>query len=274
LRVGGARRIHSGDRLIHQLFHLDLPSVTVVVRTYEERNKLPQYRYLSPGLAIDPDDGEGLRTRRLIFLRGMVNGQIDGLRERALQLIDTADVENTYYAFSVMNVKKVDDALLDELYAVARRRHGEVVDLFRRACEGERRIRLATALRAKVTDPEARFLLALLMLMPDREAVFDTLQLQYPGAEPLPTIEKLLAAMSGKDTIGFDYDDVNRLIFRGLIEGLDEESLLLRLGTEFRDDAITTHRERLLGHARQIAHLTLFRPLLSRSPFLEEAAVS
>jgi hypothetical protein len=274
LRIGGVRRIRSGDRLIHQLFHLDLPSVTIVVRTYEERNRQPQYRYLPPGLAIDPEDGEGLRTRKLMFLRGMVRGQIDGLREKALQLVKTADVETVYYAFATMNTNKMDGALLAELYAVARTRHGEVVELFRQVCEGERRTRVATSLRSKVTDPEARFFLALLMLMPDREAIFDALQLQSSGAEPLATIDKLLASMSGKDTIGFEFDEINRLIFRGLVEGLDEERLLLRLRTEFRDDAVESHRERLLGQAKRLAHLTLFRPLLSRSPLLVEGPVS
>lgn len=269
LRPGGVRPIYSGDRLIHQLFHLEVPSVTIVVRTYEERHQLPQYKYLPPGLAVDPEDRDGLRTRRLIFLDGMARGQIEGLAENACRLIENGDLETLYYAFSVLTRRKVDGGLLADLYGAARQRHGDIMDLIQRVCEEERRTRIVTALRSKISDPERRFLLALLMLMPDRDAIFETIRLQYPETEPLTVIETWLQGMSGKETIGFDFNDVNRIIFRGLVEGLDTEGLLQRLRTEFRDDSIEAHRDRLLSHVKQLARSDLFLPLLSKSPLRE-----
>ncbi|HXO40092.1 MAG TPA: hypothetical protein VN999_01490 [Thermoanaerobaculia bacterium] len=266
LRPGGMREIHAGDRLIHQLFHLELPSVTIVVRTSGERRHLPQYSYLLPGLALDPEDRDGLRTRRLLFLQGMARGHLAGLPEHAGRLIEVGDLETLFYMFSLLTRRKVDPGLLDELYGLARRRHGDVVDLFQAVCEGERRTRVVTALRAKITDPEARFLLALLMLMLDRDAIFETVSMQFPGDEPLAAIERWVAGMSGKETIGFEFDDVNRLLFRGLVEGLDGEGLLRRLRDEFRGDSVDAHRERLLAHARQLAKSDLFHSLLTRSP--------
>lgn len=274
LRPGGIRPIHSGDRLIHQLFHLDLPSVTIVIRTYQDRHHLPQYKYLPPGLALDHEDRDGLRTRRLMFLDGMARGQMDGLRRHAGMLIGNSDLETLYHMFSLLTYRKVDKGLLSELYGIARERHGDIVDLFRQACEGERRSRIVTALRAKISDPQARFLLALLMLMPDRDAIFDTIRLQFPGVEPLAAIETWLAGMSGKETIGFDFNDVNRLIFRSLVEGLDTAGLLQRLRSQFHDDSVDAHRDRLLDHAKQLARSDLFHPLLSRSPLREEAWVA
>jgi hypothetical protein len=271
LRPGGMRPIYSGDRLIHQLFHLEMPSVTLVVRTYEERHHLPQYQYLPPGLAIDPEDHDGLRTRRLIFLDKMAQGQLGGLPEHARKLAREGDLETLYHAFSLLTRRKVDGDLLEELYGMARQRHGDVMDLIQRVCEEERRTRIITVLRSKVSDPEGRFLLALLMLMPDRDAIFETIRLQYPDSEPLAVIETWLERLSGKETIGFDFNDVNRLIFRGLVEGLDTDGLLQRLRTEFRDDSIDAHRDRLLGHAKQLARSDLFLPLLSKSPLREVA---
>ena len=274
LQPGGIRPIHSGDRLIHQLFHLEMPSVTIVIRTYEERHHLPQYKYLPPGLAIDHEDRDGLRTRRLIFLDGMARGQIDGLPDYAHRLIKDGDLETLYYAFSVLTRRKVDRELLKDLYSTARQRHGALIDLIQEVCEEERRTRIVTALRSKISNPDARFLLALLMLMPDRDAIFETVRLQFPDAEPLATIETWIEGISGKETIGFDFSDVNRLIFRSLVEGLDKEGLLQRLRTEFRDDAIDAHRDRLLDHAKQLARSDLFLPLLSKSPLREEARVA
>jgi hypothetical protein len=274
LRPGGMRPIRAGDRLIHQLFHLELPSVTIVIRTYGDRNHLPQYRYLPPGLAIDPEDRDGLRMRRLIFLDGMVRGQLGGLREYACRLVKNGDLETLCHAFSALTRRKADREFLAELYDLARQRHGEVVDLFRQVCEGERRTRIVIALRSKVTDPTARFLLALLMLMPDRDAIFETLRLQFPGVEPLTAIETSLAAMPGKETLGFDLNEVNRLLFRGLVEGLDAEGLLERLRTELDGESVDTHHDRLLDHARRLAQSDLFRPLFSKSPLLVEGRVA
>jgi hypothetical protein len=274
LRPGGMRAIHAGDRLIHQLFHLELPSVTVVVRTYGERRHLPQYSYLPPGLAIDREDGDELRTRRLILLDGMARGHIDGLQKYARGLIVNGDLETLFYSFSTLTRRKIDRELLDELYDTARKRHGDIVDLFRKVCEEERRTRIVTALRAKVHGPEARFLLALLMLMPDRDAIFETIRLQFPDAEPLAAIETWLSGMSGKETIGFDFNDENRVIFRSLVEGLDAEDLLQRLRAEFQENSVIAHRDRLLDHARELARSDLFLPLLSNSPLREEARMA
>jgi hypothetical protein len=274
LRPGGIRPIYSGDRLIHQLFHLEMPSVTIVVRTYEERHHLPQYKYLPPGLAIDAEDREGLRTRRLIFLDGMARGQIDGLSEYSHRLIKDGDLETVYYVFSLLTRRKVDKRLLTDLYGNARQRHGDIVNLLQEVCEEERRTRIVTALRSKVSDPDVRFLLALLMLIPDRDGIFEAILLQFPDVEPLATIETWMKAISGKETIGFDFSDINRLIFRSLVEGLDAEGLLQRLRAEFRDDSIETHRDRLLDHAKKLAKSELFMPLLSKSPLREETWVA
>jgi hypothetical protein len=271
LRPGGMRPIYSGDRLIHQLFHLEMPSVTIVVRTYIDRNHLPQFNYLPPGLAVDPEDRDSLRTRRLIFLESMARGQIEGLREYARRIVENGDLETLYHTFSTLTRRKVDKGLLDELYGMARKRHGEIADLFKQVCEGERRTRIVTSLRSKIHNPEARFLLALLMLMPDRDAVFETIQLQFPDAEPLAMIETWLEGISGKETIGFEFNDLNRLIFRNLVDGLDEEGLLQRLQAECLGNSLATHRDRLLDHAKRIAKSLLFYPLFSKSPLREGA---
>jgi hypothetical protein len=270
LRPGAMRPIHAGDQLIHQLFHLEMPSVTIVVRTFGQQRHFPQYNYLAPGLALDPDDVDELRTRRLIFLDGMARGHLEGLREYARRMIETGDLESVFYLFSSLGKRKIDGDLAEELYGMARERHGEVIDLFRKACEEERRMRIIGPLRSKVQDPEARFFLALLMLLPDREAILETIRLQFPDIEPLAAIDTWLARMSGKETIGFVFDDEIRLLFHGLVEGLDPEALLESLREELPGDGITAHRDRLLADARKLARSALFLPLFSNSPFRTE----
>lgn len=266
LHPGDMRPIFSGSRLIHQLFHLEMPSVTVVVRTYVDRNHLPQYLYLPPGLAVDPEDHDALRTRRLIFLDGMARGMIDGLQDYAVRFIEQGDLESLYYTFALLERRKVDPALLDDLYERARARHSDVVELFRQVCDEARRTRIVTAMRAKVTTPELRFLLALLMLLPDRDAILETIRLEFPALDPRAAIESWVGTMSGKDIIGFDFDDANKLIFRGLMDGVDMECILGRLRSEFRASSIDENRDQLVKHALKMAGSDLFQPLFSHSP--------
>jgi hypothetical protein len=270
LRPGGMRPIYAGKRLIHQLFHLEIPSVTLVIRTAAEKNHLPQLSYLLPGLAIDNFDQDPLRKRRLTFLHNMACGQIDGLAEYARRMVESGDLVALYHTFSLLTQSTVDTELLDELYHIARQRHREIVDLIQQVCAGERRTRVVTALRAKVSDPEARFLLALLMLMPDRAAIFETIRLQFPNAEPLETIETWLERISGKEIIGFNFNNFNRLVFRSLVEGVDLEDLFQRLRTELRDQPVAADRDLLREHAQQMARSVLFYPLFSRSPLRGE----
>jgi hypothetical protein len=270
LRPGDIRAIQAGDQLIHQLFHLEIPSVTIVIRTNGERNQLPQYGYLLPGLAIDNEDRDELRARRLILLDAMAKGQLEGLRNYSCQLMKDSDLETIFYSFATLTRRKIDQGLLNELYRIAHQRHGDIVSLFRRVCEGERRTRIITALRAKVSDPEARFLLALLMLMPDRESIFEAIRLQFPHIDQMVALEKWLGIISGKETIGFDFNEENRLIFRSLVEGLDAQGLLQRLRTEFQKDTVDANQERLLEHARRLAKSDLLYPLIAESPLRDK----
>lgn len=273
LRPGDVQPIYSGDRLIHQLFHLEMPSVTIVVRTYVDRHHLPQYQYMMPGLAIDEKDRDGTRTRRMFLLDAMVRGEINGLREYFDRLIEQGDIETIYQSFLLLARRKVEPQLVDALYASARQVHGKIVDLFRQVCAWERRNRVVMRLRTKISEPEPRFLLALLMLMPNRAAIFEAIGLQFPGTEPLAMIETWLTSMS-KETIGFNFDDVNRILFRGLVEGCDEESLLQRLNGEFSGNSISEHRDQLLKHVKKIAASDLFYPLFSQNPLRGQIGVS
>jgi hypothetical protein len=267
LRSGDMRPIFSGDRLIHQLFHLDQPSVTLVIRTYIDRNSLPQYNYLPPGLAVDPeDDRDSLRKRRLLLLNGMARGYIGGLTKYAGQLIEDGDLETIFYMFYTLKDRKLDREIVEKLFDVALQRHGAVVSLFRQVCEEEQRVNKILALRAKILHPEARFLLALLILMPDREAILEAIRHQFPDSDPVERIEAWLETMSGKETIGFDFEGVNRIVFRSLMAGEDAAALFQRLQAQFQDDRFEARREEVLELAKRLTRLSLFRPLLSQSP--------
>lgn len=268
LGPGDVRPIHSGGRLIHQLFHLESPSVTIVVRTYLNRNSLPQFKYILPGLAIDTESVGSLLTRRLMLLSSMVNKSSHAdLRNYAGVILTSGDVEALYHTLSHLVRHQVSADLMAELYAMARQCYGdEILEFFRKVCEGERRTRAVVASRSKVLDPNARFLLALLMLMPDRASILEAIQLEVPDADPVSIIEGWIERISGR-VLGFDFNDVNRILFRSLVEGLEAEELLQRLRNEYSWEPVDAQTDRrLVERARKLATSDLFFPLFSESP--------
>jgi hypothetical protein len=54
LSRGHVEPIHAGDALIHSVFHLDAPSVSLVLRTHSSAATGIQYRYERPSVAYDP----------------------------------------------------------------------------------------------------------------------------------------------------------------------------------------------------------------------------
>lgn len=100
------------------------------------------------------------------------------------------------------------------------------------------------------------------MLMPDRDAIFEAMTLQLPDLAPLEGIESLLDGL-GKDSIGFPFDEINRIIFRGLVDGISAEELLARIGNDFD---LSENRSRLEAHIEKVAASDLFFSLFSESP--------
>src|SRR5215204_5691537 len=68
LAKGDVRKIIPGRRYIHSLFHLDRPSVSLIIRTHQSLSGLPQYNYLRPFIAFDPffKDPAMIRKRQAV----------------------------------------------------------------------------------------------------------------------------------------------------------------------------------------------------------------
>jgi hypothetical protein len=267
LRPGDMRPISAGEELIHQLFHLEVPSVTIVVRTYLNRDALPQRKFLLPGLALDTESIGSLLTRRLLLLTGIsTKGHQLDLGKYAAALIQSSDLEALYYTLALLQKRQLPLDLRQNLHDLARQVHGDqAVDLFQKVCEGEKRIRAIVALRARVIDPTARFLLALLMLMPDRKSIFEAIQLDSPGTDPYSFIEGCLERTSGQIP-GLELTDVNRVVLRALLEGLDFPQVLDRLRETFSRESVDAQADEILRRCQHLVRSDLLYSLFADSP--------
>jgi predicted metal-dependent enzyme (double-stranded beta helix superfamily) len=73
LKLGDIRPIVAGTGFIHTTFHLDLPTVSVVVRTTNEQDQLPQYSFYPPSIAYNTRDNESYLRRKSQILAMLIN---------------------------------------------------------------------------------------------------------------------------------------------------------------------------------------------------------
>src|ERR1019366_9823901 len=91
LTRGDVRPILPGSGLVHALFHLDRPSVSVVVRTPSDALAGPQYSYSRAGLAFDPFAKSDALTRKLEtldLLRTLARPEFETLARASLENAD------------------------------------------------------------------------------------------------------------------------------------------------------------------------------------------
>ncbi|GLZ77484.1 hypothetical protein Afil01_22910 [Actinorhabdospora filicis] len=180
LRPGDVHRILPGTAYIHSLFHLEHPSVTLVVRSYTAAG--PQYEYFAPGIAADPfHDPQPLKVR-LRALEALDAIDPEAFRRTAASLLAEADL---WTVWRVLRATAERGAHHPGLLEPARRRHGGPrVDALLAAVTGRVRQLQIARLRQTIRNPEHRFFLALLLNVPDREEILTLIGREHPGIDP------------------------------------------------------------------------------------------
>jgi hypothetical protein len=267
LEAGATREIHPGDGFIHSLFHLDRPSVTIVVRTFHAAGFDPQLSYHPPGVALDPFHREPRRTAQLQVIDHLLRTD----RERGLalaeQLVATSDFATAYSVVERQFAATPNDrAGLGRLLAMLEATHGEPLGP---VFEERRRQQFLIARRATVWSPDHRFFLALLLNVPRRDLVLAMVAQRAPGRDPIDTVlgwvEELsaigLAGDLAPNPLGFEVDDAERAVLEALLRGARGEAVVAALAERY-DDA-TAQRDTILALAAALTQAVLFRPLFT-----------
>jgi len=255
LSIGDTRRILPGKQYIHSLFHLDRPSATIIIRTYQSQIGLPQYNYYKPHFAADPffrDPAMIKRIQSAGLLLQMNHPQADELIGEALSISDFQTafslldlVFNTHNhlekAFGLSPGHRQFESLLE----IARRRHGKLVDLIPAVLGEVQRQQNVIQRRAQITSNDHRFFLALLLNIPSRVRILDLVAQRFPEDNPVSTImnwvEELgntrMAGSSEPNVLGIaDFDDDYMFVLQGLFEGLTLEELRMAAAEEYSAD--------------------------------------
>ena len=167
-----------GARLVHSAFHLDDPSMTVVVRTHDEGG--PEYSYLPPGVAFDPAARSPALHKRLQLLDTLHRSSPELYAECVHAAIDGGDLYDAMAAVMRAGGHALDGATFGSFVDHLVDRHGPPAEPLVPALAEERRRGALVRLRASLTDADDRHLVACLISFRDRASLLDQM-VRYHG---------------------------------------------------------------------------------------------
>jgi len=261
LETGAVRKIGRGDDLIHSLFHLDSPTVTVVLRTCIDPESGPEYVYYPPSIAVDPSRHNPRVTKQLAILDMLSAARSPHYEQVASAILTRSDVHTAWLTLSRMSLHHRSEEIYDRLLSVARDRHGEVMDEIASAIEEDRRRALIIYRRKTVHDPTHRFFLALLLNLPDRESILKVIAARFPGLEALTLIEKWIVEMSATGSLGIEKDDVIGSILHWCLQGCSPEEVALHLADSYAPSEVVAQEDLIHDACHAIHHNPFLAPL-------------
>jgi hypothetical protein len=181
LDVGAVRPIVAGDGLIHSVFHLERPSVTLVVRTPGEADKSPQFDYLHPGIAIDTRHASPAFKKRIQLLRALARINHPDLLAAVKLMLARSTFETTarmLFQTDLMMAPGVRECLVE-----ACERFGEMAPWLTGAHEHASWLHGLVLWRRVLKDPDVRLFLGLLMNRPSRSDLLHIVADRY-GPDP------------------------------------------------------------------------------------------
>lgn len=272
LTRGDIREIHPGPEFIHSLFHLERPSVTITIRTYKAANFARQYSYLKPNLAINPFFTDVSLIRRVQTVSLILRMKHPEADKFTSELVESSDFHTVFAvlreAFDFLCHRELEEivgvtrsrdrfeALLDR----ARRKHGELADLLPPVFEEEWRQAEIIRRRAEVKNEDHRFLMALLLNVPERTRMLELVKERFPDADPIHLIVGWVRELSATRTfgskepnvLGQEFDSGHLFVLQGLLQGQTVEEITARAALEVQPTSPSWTIEEMVNQLRAL----------------------
>jgi hypothetical protein len=187
LETGRTVPITSGAGSIHSLFHLETPSVTVVVRTHSDPGTGPQFTYLPPHVAVDPFFSDALTTRRLQLLDVLDRTGAEDYAEVVRGMVAALDYERGFFTLQNCLGALRERGEWEETWKVFAKKHGALAAYAAPTLqEIVWRDRLVH-LRSSIEDADHRFFLALLLNVSQASDLLRLVAGRFPS-DPVTTV--------------------------------------------------------------------------------------
>lgn len=184
LWAGDVRPIIAGFEFIHALFHLERPSVTVVVRNSWSDLPFPQYEYRLPGFGYDSlhvDHQLDVRLRGLHSLHRLESGRA---LEVALQIVTSQDLWTAFLVCDQWSRAYGDPSGLHALVERLGERDASLRELLPPMYSEDSRRGQLLARRGMLREPHHRLFMALIVNLPDRRSIHRAIAQLFPDEDP------------------------------------------------------------------------------------------
>jgi hypothetical protein len=237
LETGRTVPITSGRDCIHSLFHLDTPSITVVIRTHHDPGTGPQYNYLPPNIAINLLHADSLTARRKQLLDVLETIDDPNYGTHVNEMMGRLDFERGFNMLhhTMPRLKELNE--WDEVLATFQNKHGELALGVPGTLEECLRRETISQMRHFIVNPEHRFFLALLINVQNRADILALVARRFSGSSPIDTIlgwaEELvepndfgitLLDAAFPETPDIDFKEQSQLLIEALKNALEEKS--------------------------------------------------
>jgi hypothetical protein len=188
LETGSTIPITSGRACIHSLFHLDTPSVTLVIRTHHDPGTGPQYNYLPPYIAINPLHSDPLTARRKQLIDVLETTHDPNYATYINEMLERLDFERGFNMLrhAMPYLKEIDE--WDVILTTFQQKHGELAMGVHATLTESLRRETITQMRHFIVNPEHRFFLALLMNVQNRTDILALINKRFSDSSPIETI--------------------------------------------------------------------------------------
>jgi hypothetical protein len=241
LTAEDVRPIWAGARSAHALFHLERPSVSIVIRTPKTATIPPvQLEYLRSGIAYHPFYRDVECARMIRSLEIMRELKHPNLLRAARALVDERDAVTAFSIAEHLALKLSPDDYQGFL-AEGGFRHRELFELIAAHAADARRERTLIARRRAVHAESHRFLLALLLNLNGLSEIKRMVERYAPGPDPGDTVMRWVSELAAEpatepnepNAIGVALDEAGLGIMRLLLDGNTDDAVLGALSAEY-----------------------------------------
>jgi hypothetical protein len=271
LGAGDTRVIARGSDLIHSLFHMIRPSVTIVIRTITDDSSEVQYDYRWPGLAHDPFQRHAPTTRKLQYLRMLRVLDRDVAYVHLQRVLADADLLLAYLLITEQTQISADLAQARSLAGMCSALPEDERELLHQATHNDLLSRAVVNFRRKLHDPGHRFLLALLLNVFDRQELLGLVRREFGVAEPVDQVMTWVAEMTGNtdrfpNVIGLNFSTTELNMLAAMFRGAGLDDVLAQFSDRYGAAEVARQREDLSALFNALKNCALFHHIFADLP--------
>lgn len=269
LHAGDTRIIARGSDFIHSLFHMNRPSVTIVIRTItDDHRREVQYDYRWPGLAFDPFQRHAPTIRKLQYLRMLRSLNEEAALVHLQRVLANADLLLAYLLISEQMRISASTEQARALSALCTELPVDDRELLFQATHNDLLSRSVINFRRKLHDPGHRFLLALLLNVFDRQELLRLVQREFRVADPVEQVMTWIAEMTGNtdrfgNLIELDFNRTELRMLAGMFCGGGLESILADFSDHYGAAEVATQRKSLCALFIALKDCALFHHIFA-----------